>query len=113
MSNSTADDSELPHDDHPRQPTVFHAAASANGCIPAEWDLGDSERLFGSLLRDYVSTVLLVNFAHGSSLDADLSRHAILHGADADYGTRRNAMKSIILFDYVQSVLAYNAKSSP
>lgn len=48
------------------------------------------------LFRDAV----LTDFAHGKPTPP-LSRHAILHGADKDYGTRHNSVAAIMWADYV------------
>ena len=47
---------------------------------------------------------------HGKALQPDLSRHAILHGGDTNYGTELNALKVIMLIDYVQALA--NASSA-
>lgn len=76
-------------------------------------DLADRDILFGSILRDYVSSALLTQFLHGTSPNSELSRHAILHGGDVRYGTRLNTTKAIMLLDYVQAVFAENSPPAP
>ena len=53
--------------------------------------------------RQYIETVLLVGFEHGTPLGSGLSRHAILHGADTNYATIENSLRAILLFDYLAS----------
>jgi len=35
-------------------------------------------------------------------LKSEISRHAILHGADVKYGTASNSLKTILCFDFLQ-----------
>ncbi|MCZ8512418.1 hypothetical protein O9H85_08220 [Paenibacillus filicis] len=58
---------------------------------------------FDSVALGFYKTIVLVNFEHGKPLESYLSRNAILHGADTEYGTPVNSLKSILLFDYIQS----------
>lgn len=44
---------------------------------------------------------LLEGFEHGTQLSGPISRHAILHGADWQYGTKENSLKVILFFDCV------------
>jgi hypothetical protein len=44
---------------------------------------------------------ILDRFTPGQEIRSFLSRHAILHGADTNYGTRLNSLKSILIFDYL------------
>lgn len=54
-------------------------------------------------IKEYVLVkVLLVGFDHGSPVGSPLSRHAILHGGDTEYGTQMNSLKAILLFDFLQ-----------
>lgn len=66
--------------------------------------LAEEDELLGPVMSTFVADVALANFQHGDPLP-DLSRHAILHGADTEYGTERNALRVIALFDYVQDLL--------
>ncbi|CAK8585399.1 hypothetical protein [Priestia megaterium] len=45
--------------------------------------------------------IILDGFTPGQEITSFLSRHAILHGADTNYGTRVNSLKSILIFDYL------------
>lgn len=61
---------------------------------------------FDSAINEYFLSTILVGFEHGKEIKSDLSRHAILHGADTNFGTQINSLKCILLFDY----LLYNLK---
>lgn len=50
---------------------------------------------------EYLNTVVLVSFEHGTPIGSSLSRHAILHGADTSYATAANSLRTILLFDYL------------
>lgn len=56
---------------------------------------------FDKTINAYFLQTILVNFEHGSELKSDLSRHAILHGADINFGTHINSLKCILIFDYL------------
>jgi hypothetical protein len=64
----------------------------------------DSEFSFDAAVQLFYFEVVLANFEHGEQIPF-LSRHAILHGADVGYGTKSNSLRTILLFDYVQSNL--------
>ena len=66
--------------------------------------LSGKDDFFGVQLDEFVGSIVLARFKHGDALDSDLSRHAILHGADTNYGTELNALKVIMLIDYVQGL---------
>ena len=66
--------------------------------------LSAKDAFLGVQLYDFVSSTVIVSFKHGKALQSDLSRHAILHGGDTNYGTELNALKVIMLIDYVQAV---------
>lgn len=57
------------------------------------------------LVHSFITNILLVRFEHDNPIGSPLSRHAILHGADVNYGTAKNSLKLIILFDYLQKRL--------
>lgn len=44
---------------------------------------------------------VLGSFQHGQVISSPLSRHAILHGADINYGSQINALRCILLLDYL------------
>ncbi|GIM48535.1 hypothetical protein DNHGIG_40840 [Collibacillus ludicampi] len=45
--------------------------------------------------------IVLDDFKHGEPINSQMSRHAILHGYDVDYGTEINSLCSILLIDYL------------
>lgn len=53
--------------------------------------------------EEFFLQVVLKSFEHGKKIDSPLSRHAIVHGADVNYGTKANSLKTILLFDYLQN----------
>ena len=55
-------------------------------------------------VKKYLSDYIYANFEWGSPITSFLSRHAILHGADKNYGTKMNAIKSILLFDFLVNI---------
>lgn len=54
------------------------------------------------MARVFITGTLLVTFKHGVRVASPLSRHAVLHGADVNYGTAANSLRAILLFDYLQ-----------
>lgn len=58
------------------------------------FSLDDTVRLF------YIN-VLQAGFEHGKVKKSFLSRHAILHGGDLEYGNELNSIRCIVLFDYL------------
>jgi hypothetical protein len=64
---------------------------------------GDS---FLAAAREVYLNSILVPFHWGDPLPT-LSRHAILHGADTEYGTAENSLRAILLFDYVQAAVRF------
>lgn len=56
--------------------------------------------LVGTLVKRFVNAVLAAPFEHGAPITSPLSRHAILHGGDVDYGTLTNSRTAILLVDY-------------
>jgi hypothetical protein len=55
---------------------------------------------FDDSIHDYYVKNILVNFEHGKTAKSDLSRHAILHGSDTDFGKQTTSLKVLLLFDY-------------
>lgn len=55
--------------------------------------------------RSFWKTQVHVSFEHGSDLQSNVSRHAIVHGADVTYGTAMNSLRSFLFFDHVQMCL--------
>jgi hypothetical protein len=64
---------------------------------------------FQRIAARFVVEILWADFQHGASLPT-LSRHAILHGADVDYGTGGNSLRSILYFDIIRSALNQQEK---
>lgn len=54
------------------------------------------------VVRAMFIRVILVGFEHGKPPGSDLSRHAILHGADTLYPTEANSLRAILMLDEVQ-----------
>ncbi|UII58132.1 hypothetical protein LS684_21150 (plasmid) [Cytobacillus spongiae] len=52
-------------------------------------------------IHEYYSNKILVEFAHGEEVKSEISRHAILHGGDTNFGTETNSLKVILLFDFI------------
>ena len=50
----------------------------------------------------FINDIVLVHFEHGKAINSNLSRHAIMHGADKTYGNYLNSLKAILLLDYLQ-----------
>ena len=63
--------------------------------------LTDDEEIVKDVANEFVCNVLLKKFNLGDPLPNNISRHAILHGADVNYGTLINSLKVILLFDYL------------
>ncbi|EJS12682.1 hypothetical protein IKS_03679 [Bacillus cereus VDM062] len=56
---------------------------------------------FDEQIEEFYLNTVLVNFDRGKEVESDLSRHAILHGEDVNYGTKINSLKGILIFDYL------------
>lgn len=56
-----------------------------------------------SEIQDFYLNVVLDGFEHGTIPASELSRHAIMHGGDLSYGTEKNSLKCILLFNYLQA----------
>ncbi|MHC1734054.1 MAG: hypothetical protein AB9921_00020 [Erysipelotrichaceae bacterium] len=48
-------------------------------------------------IRTIIMQRVFVKFEHGDELDSPISRHAILHGADQNYGTQENCIRCILI----------------
>jgi len=59
----------------------------------------DEMKLFGPLAEEVLSG-LLQRFEHGRPPGV-LNRNAVMHGGDAQYGTRENAIAAIVWADYI------------
>lgn len=71
---------------------------------------GVRERITAAVNKAVVSfwtSVLYVGFGHGQAVGSQLSRHAILHGGDVDYGTRQASLKAFLLVDLFQDAFRF------
>ncbi|MBW7884652.1 MAG: hypothetical protein H3C34_18840 [Caldilineaceae bacterium] len=59
---------------------------------------------FQRITAKYVVEILWCDFYHGAEVP-ELSRHAILHGADVEYGTASNSLRTILYFDNIRVAL--------
>jgi len=74
-----------------------------NICKRAKKLLNDTDNYsFDEAIQKYYLDIILAGFEHGTVPKSFLSRHAILHGGDTNYGNITNSLKSILLFDYLQ-----------
>ncbi|MFJ7680361.1 hypothetical protein ACIQXQ_20240 [Peribacillus sp. NPDC097198] len=60
---------------------------------------------FDNEIHDYYEKNILVGFEHGKTIGSEISRNAILHGADKSYGELANSIKVILLFDYIANAI--------
>lgn len=63
------------------------------------FDCDEKNLLIDLQFRNFYLINVLANFEHGKPINSFLSRHAILHGADTDYGTAANSLKAILFID--------------
>ncbi len=56
----------------------------------------------------FYGNILMDDFKHGMEIKSFLSRHAVIHGGDVEYGTRENYIKLILFFDSVHNKLIKN-----
>jgi len=69
---------------------------------------GTADSMLGAHGLSLMQEMVLASFERGMDFP-ELNRHAILHGADTNYGNHRTALKAIILFDYIQAAFCYVA----
>lgn len=62
---------------------------------------------YDTAIEEFYLENLLAGFKHGFPLKSFLSRHAILHGGDTNYGTKLNSLKCLLLFDYLQNKFGF------
>lgn len=60
------------------------------------------------LAGTFVAGVLLEQFAWGNPIP-HFSRHAVLHGADTEYGSAANSLRLILVIDHLQHAVRYVA----
>ncbi|WP_180320105.1 hypothetical protein [Peribacillus loiseleuriae] len=86
---------------------AFHIKGKVNGeIIKILWENllknnEDANLNFDREIHDYYVKNILIGFEHGKAAGSEISRNAILHGADIDYGQLLNSIKTILLFDCV------------
>lgn len=61
---------------------------------------------FDNVWSSYYKENILNGFKHLEPIES-LSRHALAHGADKDYGTVVNSTKSLMIFDYIMTKIEY------
>lgn len=64
----------------------------------------DSGFNFDDAIHKYYSEQILENFEHGKTMKYGISRHAILHGADTEFGKPSTSLKVLLLFDYLNYI---------
>lgn len=62
--------------------------------------LNTESNKFDGVWSSYYEENILKGFQHLEPIE-HLSRHALAHGADKDYGNRVNSTKSLMIFDYI------------
>jgi hypothetical protein len=67
-------------------------------------EIASQDPLAGKLVAVFATEILTGKFAHGGDVASPLSRHAILHGGDVDYGTETNSRTAILIVDYFACV---------
>jgi len=60
-----------------------------------------NEDSFKEAFYEYYTKNLLAQFEFGKEISSDVSRHAILHGGDKNYGKKSNSLKLILIFDFL------------
>ncbi len=59
---------------------------------------------FHESLKEIILGSILVQFEHGSEIESNLSRNAVLHGASNDYGSRVNSTKLLlVLYELIRA----------
>ncbi|MBP6964873.1 MAG: hypothetical protein KBC96_10755 [Armatimonadetes bacterium] len=56
-------------------------------------------------LLQYLIEEVLHEWEHGDEVILSLNRHSVLHGADLEYGTAANSLKTILVIDFLQDNL--------
>jgi len=72
----------------------------------------ESSFRFDDAIHKYYSEQILENFEHGKIMKYDISRHAILHGANTDFGKQTTSLKVLLLFDFLHGVAEELTKES-
>jgi hypothetical protein len=70
-----------------------------------------SQFSFDETVQNFYLNVVLVAFEHGKPINSFMSRNAIMHGADTNYGTAENSLKAILLLDHIhERITSYRKK---
>lgn len=62
----------------------------------------DKSKEYEESLNKYIADSLLMQSIHGQGEKTKLSKHAIAHGEDVEYGTAANSLRMILLVDFIQ-----------
>lgn len=84
-----------------------HKGKMSGSCLTTylEREFGEKEPLsLEYSFLEFCKTVLYDGFGHGQPIISGLSRHAIVHGGDVDYGTKASSLKAILTFDSLQAL---------
>jgi len=76
------------------------------------FDSGEKEQISAAINKTVVAfwtETLYAEFAHGEPVSSPLSRHAVLHGGDVDYGTPEGSLKAILLVHLFQDSFGFAA----
>ena len=66
---------------------------------------------YNQATKEFYFKIILTEFWHGDEIPV-LSRHAILHGEDTNFGTEVNSLKLVLLFDFLQEQIAEHKTQS-
>lgn len=69
--------------------------------------LNNQNKIKENQVKNFILEQVLVHFEHGKTVSSNISRHAIMHGAISDYGTSKNSLRVILIFDFLQSIFGY------
>lgn len=59
--------------------------------------------------RGFFTNILMATFFHGNSMKIQPNRHAILHGADIQYGTEANSLKLILVIENLRRLFRFES----
>lgn len=72
--------------------------------------------IFTASISNYIEEVILAPFELGQDVNSEISRNAILHGYDVNYGTREVSLKLIIMMNVLQAFyenIVFTGKDDP
>ncbi|MEK4111589.1 hypothetical protein ABIC86_000852 [Paenibacillus sp. DS2363] len=61
--------------------------------------------IYAESISDYCENMIYTSFSPGNPIESKISRHAILHGFDLNYGTKEISLKLIILMNVMQYLI--------